>query len=328
MTAMPSARPAGRPFVVVTEELDEACRLWLAERCEVEACPSEDARFGELIGRAGGLVVRTYTQVDSALLAKAPGLRVVGRAGVGLDNIDIAACRARGVEVVHTPDANTRAVVELVTAFMLDALRPREYLDKPLALKEWKSVRSGMVAPRQLAELTLGILGLGKVGGGVARVGAAMQMPVLFHDVRDISGEARWGAQPVSADDLFARCDVVSVHVDERASNRGLVGAALLARLKPGAMLINTSRGFVIDASAAAAWLKRDPSAMAILDVHDPEPFGADYPLLGLPNARLTPHIGAATRLAHRNMSWVVRDVWRVLSGEKPEFCAADHRPR
>jgi len=308
--------------VIQTEDLDESCRDWLAERCEVVRCASEDAAFGELLTRASGMVVRTYTRVDGAMLSRAPGLKVVGRAGVGVDNIDVAACRARGVEVVYTPDANTRAVVELVTAFMLDAQRPRAFVERALDLGEWKRVRAEMVAPAQTGDLTLGILGLGRVGSGLARVGAAFNMRVVYHDLIEIPPDKRHGASPVSADELFGAADVLSVHIDGRASNRGVVDGRRLGRMKQGALLINTSRGFVIDNSALAEWLRRDTSARAILDVHEPEPFGDEYPLLGLPNCFLTPHIGAATRTAHRNMSWVVRDVWRVLSGEKPEFPA------
>lgn len=310
------------PLVIQTEDLDDVCRRWLGERCEVVSCPSEDPTFAGLLAKADGLVVRTYTQVNGELLSKAPKLKVVGRAGVGLDNIDVPACRARGVTVVSTPDANTRAVVELVTAFMLDALRPRAFVERAMEIGEWKRVRKELLAPRQLLDLTLGIVGLGRVGGGLARVGAAMNMRVLYADLAEIPDAKRFGARPVSHAELFEYADIISVHVDDRASNRGMVNAALLAKAKPELVFINTSRGFVIDNAALAGFLKSHPGAQAILDVHDPEPFPAGYPLLGLANAHLTPHIGAATATAHRNMSWVVRDVWRVLSGEKPEFAA------
>ncbi len=285
-------------------------------------CPSDDPRFASLLAEADALLVRTYTRVDDALLARAPRLRVVARAGVGLDNVDVPACTRRGVRVVSTPGANTRAVVELVFAFLLDALRPRVFLDRALDPESWKSLRRELQAPRQLCDLTLGVVGLGKVGSGVARVAAAMDMRVIYHDLLDIPGADRAGAQPVALDDLLARSDVVSLHVDARPGNRHLIGAAQLALCRPDCIILNTSRGFVIDAAALAAFLRTHPGASAVLDVHDPEPFGPDYPLLGLPNAHLAPHIGAATATANRNMSWVVRDLWRVLSGEEPEWPA------
>lgn len=312
-----------RPLVVQTETLDETCRDWLRERCDVVAASPEDGpAFDDLLSRADGLLVRTYTRVTPALLARAPRLKVVGRAGVGLDNIDVAACRERGVEVVFTPDANTRAVVELVFAFMLDAWRPRAYLDRAQPMSEWKSLRSSLIAPRQLAGATLGILGFGRVGKAVARVGAAFDMRVLYNDLLEIPQADRNGAEPVSVEKLFRRADILTVHIDNRPGNRRFVDREKLALLPPGAMFINASRGFVVDELALAQWLMMDHAAMAMLDVHEPEPFGDDYPLLGLPNAKLTPHIGAATAMAHRNMSWVVRDVWRVLNREKPEFPA------
>lgn len=321
---MPAPNPprAGKPLVVQTETLDAECAAWLAERCELVRCADSETRFADLLSRAEGLVIRTYTRVDEAFLARAPRLRVVGRAGVGLDNIDIPACRARGVAVVHTPDANTRAVVELVLALMLDALRPRLFLEGALSLREWKATRDELIAPAQLADLTLGIYGMGRIGSSVARVASALGMTIVYHDLLDIPPERRSGARPVSREELLRESDILTVHVDERPSNRGLLGAEAFSMCKTGVVFINAARGFIVDARALAQFLVANPGAQALLDVHEPEPFPPDYPLLGLRNAWLSPHIAAATATAHRNMSWVVRDVWRVLSGEAPEFPA------
>jgi D-3-phosphoglycerate dehydrogenase len=312
-----------RPLVIIAEELDAEPLAWLGERCAVEACLSNDSgQFDGLLHWASGLVVRTYARVDAGLLARAPRLRVVGRAGVGLDNIDIPACRSRGVEVVHTPDANTRAVVELAWAMLFDALRPRVYLDRALPLGEWKRLRHGLIAPKQLAGMTIGIVGFGRVGRAMARVAAAMEMRVIYNDLLEIPEGARCGGEPMAPEEVFRGADIVTIHIDDRPSNARFIGERLVRRLRPDAVFVNASRGFVVDSAALASWLRANPSATAILDVHDPEPFGPDYPLLGLPNARLTPHLGAATAAAHRNMSWVVRDVWRVLSGERPMWPA------
>jgi len=315
-------KPPPGPLVIQTEHLDDEAAAWLGSRCRFEAHDSSEPGFEALLARAEGLVIRTYTRVDDALLAKAPKLRVVGRAGVGLDNVDLSACAARKVAVVHTPDANTRAVVEYVLALLLDVTRPRAFLDGPLDPPAWKAARQELKARRQLCQLTLGIYGLGKIGRQVARAATALDMRVVYHDIREIPPDERFGATPVSRDELARASDVVTIHVDGRKANRGLVGSAFFAKLGPEAIVINTSRGFVIDPMALAEFMIANPRAAALLDVHEPEPFDGTYPLLDIENVHLSPHIASATDLANRNMSWVVRDVWRVLSGEPPEFPA------
>jgi D-3-phosphoglycerate dehydrogenase len=313
-----------KPLVIQSEDLNPEPAAWLAQHCELIACPSDDTdRFSELLTDASGLLVRTYTRVNGPLLDDAKNLRVVGRAGVGVDNIDLSQCASRGITVVHTPAANTSAVSEYVTALMFDALRPRVFLDRPLARPEWCSLRYELVAKRQLSEMTLGILGMGRIGQSVARIAGALGMNVLYHDLLEIPEERRHGgARPVFRDELLASADILTVHVDGRAENRRLVNADVLKLMKPDAVLINTSRGMVIDAYALADHMLKHPGATALLDVHDPEPIEATSPLLEIPNVRLSPHIAACTEAAQRNMSWVVRDVWRVLSGEKPEYPA------
>lgn len=317
-----------RPPALITEHLDDQCAAWLAERCEVIRCAPGDAAFAHHLARAEALVVRTYTRVDDALLRAAPALRVVGRAGVGLDNIDLAACAARAVRVVHTPDANTQAVAEYVIAIILDALRPRPTVGRDIGVEAWKSLRTGSIAPRQFGDLTLGILGLGRVGKRVARCASGFGAAVIYHDLVDIHTTMRNGAEPVSFDELIHRSDILTIHVDERPSNRGLINSKILASCASELLLINTSRGFVIDPAALARFLRANPAARAALDVHEPEPPSADHPLMGLANCRLLPHLGAATAPAHRSMSWVVRDVWRVLSGEPPDHEATPAGPR
>jgi phosphoglycerate dehydrogenase-like enzyme len=309
----------------LTEQLDRNAESWLRERCDVERCPVEDgARLRERSKDAQGLIVRTYTRVDAALLDAAPRLTVVGRAGVGLDNIDVAECRRRGIEVVHTPDANGDAVAEYVFATLLAEARPMQYLDAAIGAEAWHALRKRVVMPRQLREMTLGILGLGKIGQRVARIARGFEMPAIYHDLVEIPDARRHGAVPVSRDELLARADVLTIHVDHRASNRHLINTTALALMKPEMILINTSRGMVVDHVALAGFLRRNADARAMLDVHEPEPIDPANPLLGMANAKLAPHLAAATRLAHSNMSWVVRDVWRVLCGEKAEFAAGD----
>jgi len=308
--------------VIQTEELDHAAAVWLGERCELVKCCVEDARFSNLIGQASGLVIRTYTRVDQAMLDRAPKLKVIGRAGVGLERVDLKACHARDVAVVHTPDANTQAVAEYVFALLFDAMRPRLFLDKAIDEKSWRQLRNDLRARRQLSDCTIGILGMGKVGQRVARAAQGFGVRTIYNDLVEIDPSRRFGAEPVSREDLFSRADILSLHVDSRPGNKHLLDASLFGRMKSDAILVNTSRGFVIEPYACADFFIRHPGAAAMLDVHDPEPFDAAYPLLDIPNVHLAPHIAAATEAANRAMSWVVRDVARVLAGETPEHKA------
>lgn len=307
---MPDARTHR---VLIAEHLDAECIEWLAERATVVQARQGTREFDRALAEADAIIVRTYVCVGPELLTHAPRLRVVGRAGVGLDNIDLPACAAHGLRVVNTPGANTQSVVELVLASIFDVHRPRPALTGALSAPEWEAERARNIAARQVSELTLGVLGLGRIGSALARAGEALGMPILYHDLREIPEPQRFGARPVARKALLEGADVLSIHVDGRPQNRGLIGTPELDRLRPEALLINTSRGFVIDTPALAAWLRANPRARAVIDVHEPEPFAADYPLLGLENARLTAHLGSGTRTAKRNMSWVVREVWDAL---------------
>lgn len=311
-----------QPLVILTETLDAEPAAWLAERASLEHATAESRRFDELAPNCEGLLVRTYTRVDEHLLGRLPRLRVVGRAGVGLDHIDVSACRARGVEVVHTPDANTQAVVEYVVCLLADALRPRLVLPGAVSSDRWHELRREVVATRQMNECTLGILGTGRIGRRIAEVAAAIGFRVLRNDLLPDPERSAIPGRSAEIETLFAESDVVTIHIDGRPSNRGFVDRRLLSLLKSDAMLLNTSRGMVIDAKALADHLKAHPSSQALLDVHEPEPIPEGHPLVGLPNAHLMPHLASRTRTATLAMSWVVRDVWRVLRGEPPRHPA------
>jgi phosphoglycerate dehydrogenase-like enzyme len=310
------------PLVLVTEGSDPLSLQWLRERAEVVEVQPNDPRFGNFLARASGLLVRTYTRVDDSLLSRAPNLKVVARAGVGLDNIDVSACRHRGVEVVHTPDANTIAVGDYVIAVMLQLIRPWAYLRAgAYDPADFKRVRNE-IRGNQLDELTLGILGLGRVGRRVARIASAgFGMRVLYNDLLD-PGPLLFAATSVDKPTLYRQSDVLSVHVDLRSGNEKLVGREQLALMKPGAILINSSRGEVVDGEALAAALRENKLAGAALDVFAPEPPPADLPLLGMANVLLTPHIASRTDKALASMSWVVRDLAAVLAGQPPKHPA------
>jgi phosphoglycerate dehydrogenase-like enzyme len=311
------------PLVIQTEHLSPDAASWLGQRVRLVRCVQDSTEFPALLAQAEGLVIRTYTKIDATLLAAAPKLRVVGRAGVGLDNVDLPACAARKIVVCNTPDANTRAVVEYVLALMLDATRPRLFLDRAVTPNRWKALREELKATRQLCQMTLGIWGLGKIGRQIARVGTSLNMRVIYHDLLPIDPTQRFGAEPVSRADLCAQADILTIHVDGRRANRDLIGPDDFGRMKSDVVFINSSRGFVVRNDALAAFMRSHASAQALLDVHEPEPFGESYALLGIPNIHLAPHIASSTVLANDNMSRVVEDVWRVLQGQVPQFPAA-----
>ena len=306
--------------VLVTEGSDPVPLAWLRERVRVIEAGVDDPRFAEHLAAADGLVVRTYTRVDDALLDRAPRLKVVGRGGVGLENIDVAACRRRGVEVVYTPDANTLAVGDFVFGYLLHLIRPwAAFRDAVYDPKEFKRIRN-TVRGRQLNEMTLGVLGMGRVGRRVGHIGAnGFGMRVVYNDVLDIRPESLdFPATQVDKRGLYREADVLTIHVTMLPGNENLVGAEQLAALKPGSIVINTSRGEVLDAGALADAVRSGHVAGAALDVFHPEPPAPDFPLLGLDRVILTPHLAARTYTALENMSWVVRDVVAVLDGQAP----------
>jgi len=319
---------ADRPLVLITEHLDEGAEAWLAERFHVERVRHDTADFADRLPEAEGLVIRTYTIVDAAMLDRAPKLRVVGRAGVGLDNVDLDACRGRGVAVVYTPDANTQAVVEYVLGLMLDAVRPRT--DLPPApgagAETFHALRKTEVG-RQLDTMTLGILGFGRIGKRLGRAAHALGVNLKVCDLLpepELRQAVSFPFDYVSHERLYADSDIVTVHTDGRPANRHLIGRDALAHFRADAILINAARGMLIDHDALAAWLRAHPDARAVLDVHDPEPPPPppEYPLHGLTNARLLPHLASRTPTAMANMSWVVKDVAAVLDGKPPRYPA------
>jgi D-3-phosphoglycerate dehydrogenase len=308
--------------VLVTEGSDPRPLEWLRARAEVVEVKYDEPALIEHVARADGMCVRTYTKVNDGLLAHAPRLKVVGRGGVGLENIDVAACRRRGVEVVYTPDANTLAVADFLFGGMIQLLRPYATVGaKMYPPAEFKNIRNTQRG-RQLNELTIGILGMGRVGRRVGTIAAnGFSMRVIYNDVIDV-GPLPFAATAVDKETLYRESDVLSLHVDMRKGNEHLVGRDQLALMKRDAILINTSRGEVLDTDALAEVLRAKQIAGAMIDVYDPEPPAADFPLVGMPNVLLTPHMAARTHTAIENMSWVVRDIVEVLEGRKPKYPA------
>ncbi len=317
--------PVQKETILVTEPLIDAPLAWLRGQYTVVEGSSESTAFASAASRAIGLVVRTYTRVDASLLDRLPQLRVVARAGVGVDNIDLVACAARAIPVVHTPDANTQAVVEYLVSLLAGALRPPTFLDQALTLAQWEALRSRSAPPRQMSEMTLGILGCGRIGRRVAQVATAIGFRVLFNDIVPIDTVHCGGATRVDLDQLCSESDVLTFHIDGRPSNRHFVCQRLFDLMRTDVTIVNTCRGMVVDQECIARFLRSNPTAQALLDVHEPEPITSASPLLGLRNAHLAPHLASRTATAMANMSWVVRDVVEVLEGRPPSHQARIH---
>ncbi|MGH7177002.1 MAG: NAD(P)-dependent oxidoreductase [Tepidisphaeraceae bacterium] len=312
-----------RPTILVTEGSDARPLAWLTERASVIEVAHDSPDLDRHLPGADGLVVRTYTRVNESMLDKCARLKVIGRGGVGLENIDLAACRRRGVRVVHTPNANTNAVGDFVFGVLLRLIRGWDFFhDRSYDMREFKRVRDH-IRGRQLDELTLGILGMGRVGRRVGQIAAlGFGMRVLYNDLVDVSAHVKFPATSVDTPTLYRESDVLSIHVDMRAGNENLVSARELSMMKPTAILLNTSRGEVLDAVALAQALREKRLAAAALDVFNPEPPPVDFPLLGMDNVLLTPHLASRTHTATENMSWVVKDVMAVLEGKEPTWPA------
>lgn len=299
---------ASRPTVWVADPLPAVCEQWLKQEARLVSEPGPNI---------AGMVVRTATKVDVALLDRLPHLRCVGRAGVGVDHIDLKACTERGLVVVNTPEANTESVVEYAIALLLDAVRPRADIPNDSSHKLWESSRRQLTGGRRLAEHRIGILGFGRIGQRLGEVLQVLGAEIAFHDLKGESHVPR-GFSSRSLEDLFAWSDIVSVHVDGRSENRGLVTGDLLESLGPSGLLLNTSRGWVINTGDLQHWLAHHPQARAILDVHEEEPVPMADPLRNFSNARLLPHLASRTESAVEAMGWVVRDVMAVLTGSEP----------
>lgn len=285
----------------------------------VELDRPEPGDLAAHLAAADALLVRTYARVTDEVLAGAPRLRVIGRGGVGLDNIDLPAARRRGVVVVYTPAASTEAVANLTFGLILALVRNIALGDG--MVRDGRFAEGWALPPgRELSELTLGIVGMGRIGKAVARCGhVGFSMPVIYNDIVDV-GALDVPAQAVSKEELYARADVVSLHVPYTDLTRGMIGAAALEQFKPGAWLINTSRGAVVDSTALAERLQCGKLRGAGLDVYEPEPLPPGHPLLSAPRTVFTPHIGARTRSGLGRMDEVVEDVIRVLRGEPPKY--------
>ena len=271
--------------------------------------PLDAAALASLAADADGLILG-LDQCDASVFAAAPRLQVIARYGVGTDSVDLDAALEYGVTVTNTPGANTVAVAELTLALMLALARDLPAAVAGMRTGTWRRARGW-----ELSGKTLGLVGLGQIGRAVAERARAFGMTVIGHDPY---AETPTGVEGVPLAELWPRCDVISLHLGLDAATRHLVDAEVLARCKPGAVLVNTARGGLVDEQALAAALREGRLAGAAADAFESEP-PEDSPLLSLPTFIATPHLGATTREAARNMGMAAAaDVVAVLTGGAP----------
>ena len=305
--------------ILVMEPLAQEGLDLLATAARVTiAAGASAADLAALLEQADALLVRSKTRVTAELIAAAPRLRVIGRVGTGVDNIDLEAATHRGVVVVNAPYGNTVSVAEHTLGLMLALARHISEADRSMRAGRWeKTAFEGT----QLRGKTLGLIGLGRVGAAVARRALGLEMKVKAHDAF-VTPEraAQMGVAWVTLDELLASSDFVSLHLPDTEQTRGMIGARELARMKQGAYLINCARGSLVDEQALLAALDSGRLAGAALDVFSREPL-PDCALLQHPRVLLTPHLGASTVEAQRDSAVdVARQVLTVLEGGVPEY--------
>jgi (S)-sulfolactate dehydrogenase len=303
---------ASRARVVITEFMDEDAVAALATRFDVTYDATLIDRPVELksvLADAAAVVVRNKTRVDAELLAAAPQLKVVGRLGVGLDNIDLPGCAARGIEVIPASGANALAVAEYVVGTALMLLRGAYASSAAVGGGEWP--RAALSDGREIAGKTMGVVGFGGIGRLAGNLARAVGMKVVGFDAQIRADAPVWREErttPLPFDELLRTADVVTLHVPLTPETRGLLGGAKLALMKADAILVNTARGGVVDETALAAALKSGRLGGAALDVFEREPLPAGSPLAGCPNLILTPHVAGVTRESNVRVSTLIAD--------------------
>ncbi len=298
--------------VVITEFMDERAVAQLAAVHDVlyDAKLVDDAPrlLAEAVS-ADAIVVRNRTQVRGDLLAALARCRVVGRLGVGLDNIDVAACEARGLQVIPASGANALSVAEYVVGTALLLLRGGYQSSAAVAQGQWP--RNALSNGREAGGKVLGLVGFGAIGQLTARLAQGLGLRVIAHDAlmaADHPAYAETGVACVQFDALVASADVISLHVPLVDGTRGLFDAQRIAAMKPGAVLINTARGGIVDEVALAAALKSGRLGGAAIDVFGSEPLPASPHFQDCPNLVLTPHIAGVTAEANERVSFLIAD--------------------
>lgn len=303
--------------VLVTDKVsgDALSPLYEDERFRVvQVDDSSEPAFREALPDADGLIVRSATQVEEEILSVASKLKVVGRAGVGVDNIDLAATAERGIAVLNAPAGNTVSTAELTMALILAMVRRVAEADASVRQGKWDRSR---FKGAELRGRTLGLVGAGRIGGEVAKRCRAFGMEVVAYDPY-LTDEraAELQLERTELDQVLERADIVSLHVPLTESTRGIINSEAIARMKKGSFVVNVSRGGVVDEAALGDALNSGHLGGAALDVYEVEPLDADSSLRGASNLLLTPHLGASTQEAQELVASEIAEAVRAALAE------------
>jgi glyoxylate reductase len=270
-----------------------------------ELPPPRDELLRAVAGCDGVLTLLTDRVDDEFLDAAGPQLKVVSNYAVGFDNVDVPACTARGIPVGNTPGVLTETTADLAFALMMAAARRLPEGDRYVRAGKWKTWGPMLLLGPDVHGATIGIVGFGRIGQAVARRAAGFGMKILYHDVQraDPAVEVEHSATFLPLEKLLAQADFVSLHVNLTPETRGLINAEKLGWMKPTAVLVNTSRGPVVEGAALATALRDGQIFAAALDVTDPEPIPTDDPLLSLDNCLVVPHIASASHATRSKMA-------------------------
>ncbi len=259
-----------------------------------------EAELLPLVANVEALVVRSETKITRAVMEAAPKLRVVGRAGVGVDNVDVEAATQRGIVVMNTPSGNTISTAELTFSMLMSLARKIPQAHASMKAGEWNRKAFQGV---ELYNKTLGILGMGRIGTEVARRAIVFGMRVLAYDpYLSLSRANALQVELVELDEVFARCDFITVHMPMSDETRGMINTAAFAKMKTGVRVLNCARGGIINEDDLCTAIQSGKVAGAALDVYEVEPPAKDFPLRALPQVIMTPHLGASTEEAQENV--------------------------
>jgi D-3-phosphoglycerate dehydrogenase len=309
--------------VLITEPINEAGVRFLEERSvKVLSLPTgaNEEALMRVAPEADALITRGNIRVTRDIMKASPRLRAVSVHGIGCDHVDLTAARELGKVVLNTPDALTITVAEMTIALMLSMTRRITAADKAMRTGGWERKYSDLIGVELMGK-TVGLVGMGRIGAATARRLKAFDVKLIYWNrTRHVDLEDEIGLEWAELPDLIARSDIVSLHVPGTPETRHLIGAAQIAAMKRGAMIVNMARGAVIDEAALIEALRSGHISAAALDVYEQEPIKPDNPLLTMDNVTITPHLGACALEAMQRMATQVAEgVLDVLEGREPK---------